>query len=81
MLSPGPFRPKPPGAWLGPVESVFGMHLVRVRWREPGRLPALAELRSRVLLDFMNEREKAASDRAFAQIRAHYQVVIEQENK
>ena len=70
-----------PGAWDGPLESVFGVHLVRVRSRVDGRLPALSEVRGRVLLDFMNEREKAASDRAFTEIRSHYQVVVQQENK
>lgn len=69
------------GTWQGPLESVFGVHLVRVRSRMDGRLPALAEVRDRVLLHFINEREKAASDRAYAEIRSHYQVVIQQENQ
>jgi peptidyl-prolyl cis-trans isomerase C len=70
-----------PGAWQGPLESVFGLHLVLVRLKADGRFPALAEVRDRVLLDFINEREKAASDRAYAEIRSHYQIVIQQESQ
>jgi hypothetical protein len=70
-----------PGGWQGPVESALGVHLVRVQSRTDGRLPALAEVRDRVLNDWMNEQERASSDREYARIRSHYQVVIQQENQ
>ena len=38
----------PVGDWQGPVPSAFGLHLVRVTDRWPGRLPALAEIRPQV---------------------------------
>jgi hypothetical protein len=41
-----------PGQWAGPVQSGFGAHLVRVRERQPGRVPALAEIRRRVENDW-----------------------------
>ena len=69
------------GSWEGPIESALGVHLVRVRSHVDGRLPALAEVRARVLSDVMSQRERAASDAAFAKIRSHYQIVIQQENR
>ena len=70
-----------PGLWQGPIESAFGAHLVRVSGRQEGRLPSLDEVRARVFADVMNERRKAAAERAYARIRSHYQVVVQQENK
>jgi len=68
------------GSWQGPVDSAYGVHLVRVRSRLPGRLPALTEIRARVLLDWTNEQQRDASDREYARIRSHYQAVISEEN-
>jgi hypothetical protein len=34
-----------PGRWVGPIESGYGLHLVFVRERTAGRVPALAEVR------------------------------------
>jgi hypothetical protein len=70
-----------PGVWLGPVESAYGAHIVRVRAREAGHLPTLAEVRTRVFNDWMSEQRQAASDRQYALIRSHYQVVIQQEKQ
>lgn len=70
-----------PGSWQGPVESAFGSHLVRVSERTEGRLPPLDQIRARVFADVMNERRKAAEERAYARIRSHYQVVVQQENQ
>jgi hypothetical protein len=65
--------------WQGPVESIFGAHLVRVRTRQAGRMPALAEARALVTEDWRNQRRREASDRAYALIRSRYQVVIQQD--
>src|SRR5215470_15490365 len=37
-----------PGRWEGPVESAYGLHLVLVKERVPGRMPALEEVRDAV---------------------------------
>ena len=47
-----------PGAWAGPVRSGYGLHLVRVTEREPGGMPAFAEIREQVEADW--RRQKAA---------------------
>ena len=37
-----------PGNWTGPVRTGFGLHLVRVLERLPGRMPELDEVREKV---------------------------------
>ena len=43
----------PLGRWVGPIDSAFGTHLVWIHERQPSRIPELAELRSRVLEDWI----------------------------
>lgn len=64
-----------PGAWAGPIEGAFGVHLVRVRAREPGRTPALAEVRERARAAWIEERRAEETERELARIVAQYEVV------
>jgi hypothetical protein len=66
----------PCGSWQGPLRSALGVHLARVDQRLPERLPPLAEIRGRVHDDMMAERFQAASDAAYARIRAKYAVTV-----
>ncbi|MDH3684669.1 MAG: peptidylprolyl isomerase [Myxococcales bacterium] len=65
------------GEWSGPYASSFGLHLVFVRERTPGRLPALEEIRPLV------ERERSAAERRalkerFEQgIRERYEIEVQ----
>jgi parvulin-like peptidyl-prolyl isomerase len=63
--------------WAGPLESSYGLHLVRVRDLVPGRIPDLANVREAVLRDFLSERRQQALDAAYAKFRARYAVVVE----
>src|SRR6185369_6491265 len=38
-----------PGEWSGPIESTYGLHLVRVSELKPGRSKEFAEVKSQVL--------------------------------
>jgi hypothetical protein len=67
----------PPGAWLGPVESGYGPHLVRIDARSEGRLPELAEVRDSVLRDWQAAQAEAAREAHYRALRASYSVVIE----
>ncbi|WP_425050758.1 peptidyl-prolyl cis-trans isomerase [Psychromarinibacter sp. S121] len=51
----------PQGEWAGPVQSGYGMHLVRVTERVPGAMPALDEVRARVETAWRAEKAKEAS--------------------
>ncbi len=67
----------PVGSWSGPIMSSYGLHLVRVTERQPGRIPPLAEVREAVLRDWQTaeriRRERAQLDKLLSQ----YTVTIE----
>jgi hypothetical protein len=42
----------PLGVWSGPFDSDYGVHLVRVSERLPGRMPAFAEVEANVRADY-----------------------------
>ena len=64
----------PAGGWSGPVESTYGMHLVRVRGRSASRAPALDELRDRVVADLRRERRRERRRAAYRALREDYEV-------
>jgi hypothetical protein len=66
-----------PGRWLGPVESGYGVHLVFVRERADGRLPALAEVREAVRREWDNAHRVAANEAFYSELLKRYRVTIE----
>ena len=64
----------PAGSWKGPVESTYGMHLVRVHDRTASRAPALEELRDRVVADLREEHRREQSRAAYRTLRNDYEV-------
>jgi hypothetical protein len=66
-----------PGEWAGPIESSYGLHLVRVDARVPGAAPPLANVRDSVLRDLLNDRRKQELDAQYSKLRARYTVVVE----
>src|SRR5213078_4437894 len=78
----GPGFPAAVGAaplrtWVGPVRSSYGLHLVWVHAREPGRIPALAEVRGRVVQRWLRERSEQREREAMEEMRARYVVQVE----
>ena len=71
----------PPGNWIGPIKSSFGLHLVRVHEISPGRMPTLAEVRDAVEREWANEKRKALADRRFNELLKQYDITIEREPK
>jgi hypothetical protein len=67
----------PLGVWLGPIESRFGAHLVRVDAIEPGMQPLLDEVRQDVLRDFEASRRQRALEAGLTAMRWKYEVVVE----
>jgi hypothetical protein len=65
------------GDWLGPFRSDFGLHLVRLRERSDERLPPYEEIEARVAEEFAAQRRREANERAYREMRARYDVVIE----
>ena len=66
-----------PGRWAGPIGSGFGLHLVFVRERMGGSMPALNEVREAVRRDWMTQKQKELKDAAYEKILKRYDVVVE----
>jgi parvulin-like peptidyl-prolyl isomerase len=67
-----------PDEWTGPFRSDFGLHVVRLRSRSDARLPAFEEIASRVAEEYGAARRREANERAYQEMRARYEIVIEQ---
>lgn len=67
-----------PTQWQGPVESGYGLHLVLVTERKPGRLPELAEVRDQVEREWVFARKKEMQEAMYQKLGERYTVVIEE---
>jgi peptidyl-prolyl cis-trans isomerase C len=66
-----------PGEWTGPFRSDFGLHVVRLRGRAGERLPPFEEIAARVAEEYGAARRREANERAYQEMRARYEVVVE----
>jgi hypothetical protein len=67
----------PVGDWVGPIDSSFGAHYVRVSARTPAAAPQLAAVGAHVAREWENDRRQRARNDAYAKMRGEYQVSIE----
>ncbi|WP_198065680.1 peptidyl-prolyl cis-trans isomerase [Rhizobium leguminosarum] len=67
----------PAGQWTGPVNSSFGLHLIRVTERVPGRVPTLDEVRDGVAREWTNAKRKELENQRFAELLKRYVVSVE----
>ena len=67
----------PIGEWVGPVDSRFGAHYVRVSDRTPAVAPQLTAVRDQVVREWENDRRQRARRDAYTKMRGGYQVSIE----
>ena len=65
------------GRWAGPLESPFGVHLIRIDQIVDGQMPTLDEIRGDVKRDWLADRRETAQQGLFDQMRAKYSVTIE----
>jgi hypothetical protein len=65
------------GTWAGPIQSSYGLHLVRVNARIPEVAPSLANVRESVLRDLLSDRRKQELDTQYEKLRARYTVVVQ----
>jgi hypothetical protein len=66
-----------PGVWSGPIESGYGLHLVRVSTLQEVRLRPFSEMRERVVEEWRREEEKSAKERYLAELRKKYDLVAD----
>ncbi len=65
-----------PGEWVGPVTSVYGIHLIRTLDGRPARLPPLEEVRDAVLQDWKSAKANQNREQDYANRRSRYIVEI-----
>lgn len=66
-----------PGGWHGPLESVYGFHLLSISARHEARLPPFEEVRGRVLEQWHRARQAEVTDRFYADLLEKYAVVVD----
>ncbi len=66
-----------PGSWTGPVRTGFGLHLVRVLERLPGRMPELGEVREKVEREWRFMRRQESDEQFFRSLRDRYTVEVQ----
>jgi len=65
------------GQWTGPVDSPFGVHLVRVEHIVVGLVPALADIRAIAKREWLVDFRAAAQQKIIEQMKAKYTVTID----
>jgi len=65
-----------PGVWSGPIESGYGWHLVWVDSITPARVPPFEDVEPDVRNGWMEDQRAEIRDKAFAAMRARYEVVV-----
>jgi len=65
-----------PRAWVGPIASSYGLHLVWVQHRIDGGRPPLASVRGRVLHGLLRARQQQRLRRLLDEIRARYTITV-----
>lgn len=66
-----------PGHWMGPVQSTYGWHLVRVSEHTEGGSRPLSEVRESVQREWQAARSREVVDSTYARLRGKYVVAIE----
>lgn len=64
------------GAWSGPIESGYGLHLVRVERRRQGSRSAFEAVRDAVEQDWRTARRQEAGEAFYRGLRQRYDVVV-----
>lgn len=67
----------PAGEWRGPVESGYGLHLVRVIDFKPGRQREFAEVKAQILERWREDRRREDNEKYFASLLKKYDVVLD----
>lgn len=68
-----------PGQWSGPIQSGYGLHLVRVTEYVAEKLPRLDEIRKNVEWEWAESYRKDLKDSIYEKLREKYTVVVEQQ--
>jgi hypothetical protein len=67
----------PLGRWSGPIESGYGLHLVKVTAIEPREWPVFTDVRERLAEEWRRERQQTASAQQYQELLAKYRLVVD----
>ena len=70
-----------PGAWNGPIESGYGLHLVRVSEIRPGNRREFSEVKTQVLELWRQQRQRQDNEKYFASLLKKYDVTVDENLK
>ncbi|MDA0707316.1 MAG: peptidylprolyl isomerase [Proteobacteria bacterium] len=65
------------GEWTGPVQSGYGLHLVRLDARDPGRTATLEDVRDAVLRAFLSDQSNQLNEAFYQALKSRYTVRVE----
>ena len=63
--------------WQGPIESGYGLHLVRISEKVDSRMPELASVIDKVRTDLMFERRQKMNKEIYEKFKERYEIVVE----
>jgi hypothetical protein len=61
--------------WQGPIESLYGWHLVLISALQPTFIPKLEDISDRVLVDAQRQRQLQVKREAIARLKGKYQIL------
>ena len=67
----------PANEWSTPIESAFGLHIVKISERENGRQPSFEDVRTDVEKDWLDETQRTENAQKINDIVAKYNIEIE----
>jgi hypothetical protein len=63
--------------WQGPIESGYGLHLVRISEKIDSRMPELTYVIDKVRTDFMFEQRQKVNKEIYEKFKERYEIVVE----
>ena len=65
------------GYWQGPVDSGYGLHIVRISEKTDSQMPELASVIEKVRTDWMFEQRQKMNKEIYERFKERYEIVIE----
>ncbi|WP_169303044.1 peptidyl-prolyl cis-trans isomerase [Thalassotalea mangrovi] len=63
--------------WYGPIESGYGKHFVYIEDVQPGTLPALADIKDKVIADWRYQKDQDFQDKFEQELLKRYQINVD----